>query len=166
MFFTADDVAKFARYKLSFDDAIKGGKLDPAYAMFALYKQRVAERSAYATGLLKQDIFDFDGDERWYYDREESPWATATELHQLSKQSVANDWLRLRPGCTAPAAIRTVFAKRYGYCAAPTDEPPSADAAPTGRTAYPAAPAPPASRLEPRSAARFNQAMSLSLEGI
>ena len=36
MFFTAQDVAKFAKYKTSLDDAIKSGELEPAYAMFAL----------------------------------------------------------------------------------------------------------------------------------
>src|SRR5690606_32670045 len=126
--FTGDDVATASRYKLSFDDAIKGGKLDPAYAMFALYKQRVAERSAYATGLLKQDIFDFDGDERWYYEREEAPWATAAELDQLWKQSVRNDWLRLKLAGKEPAEIRKVLAKRYGNFAESTEELDSTDA--------------------------------------
>ena len=37
LFFTAQDVARFAPYKTSLDDAIKGGKLDPAFAIFALY---------------------------------------------------------------------------------------------------------------------------------
>ncbi|MDG6347662.1 carboxy terminal-processing peptidase [Luteimonas sp. 8-5] len=166
MFFTADDVAKFARYKLSFDDAIKGGKLDPAYAMFALYKQRVAERSAYASGLLKQDIFDFGGDERWYYDREDAPWATAAELDELWKQSVRNDWLRLKLAGKEPAEIRKVLAKRYGNFAESTDELDSTDAFSSFLNAYTASIDPHTNYLDPRSAERFNQSMSLSLEGI
>src|SRR5690606_3441084 len=166
MFFTADDVAKFARYKLSFDDAIKGGKLDPAYAMFALYKQRVAERSAYASGLLKQDIFDFGGDERWYYDREDAPWATAAELDELWKQSVRNDWLRLKLAGKEPAEIRKVLAKRYGNFAESTDELDSTDAFSSFLNAYTGSIDPHTNYLDPRSAERFNQSMSLSLEGI
>ena len=72
LFFTAQDVAKFAPYKTTLDDAIKSGDLEPAYAIFAIYKQRVDERSAYARNLLKQDIFDFSGNDRWYYDREKT----------------------------------------------------------------------------------------------
>ena len=166
MFFTAADVAKFSKYKLSFDDAIKGGKLDPAYAMFALYKQRVAERSAYATGLLKQDIFDFGGDDRWNYDREDAPWATAAELDALWKQSVRNDWLRLKLAGKEPAEIRKVLAKRYGNFAESTDELDSTDAFSSFLNAYTGSIDPHTDYLDPRSAERFNQSMSLSLEGI
>ena len=166
MFFTAQDVAKFSAYKLSLDDAIKGGKLDPAYAMFALYKQRVAERSAYATGLLKQDIFDFGSEDRWNYDREEAPWATAAELDALWKQSVRNDWLRLKLAGKAPAEIRKVLAKRYGNFAESTDELDSTDAFASFLNAYTGSIDPHTDYLDPRSAERFNQSMSLSLEGI
>ena len=87
MFFTAADVEKFSRYRTALDDAIKSGKLDPAYAMFALYKQRVDQRSAYARKLLGEDIFDFTGDDRWQYDREDAPWAKSTaELDKAWKQ--------------------------------------------------------------------------------
>ena len=166
MFFTAQDVAKFSAYKLSLDDAIKGGKLDPAYAMFALYKQRVAERSAYATGLLKQDIFAFGSEDRWNYDREEAPWATAAELDALWKQSVRNDWLRLKLAGKAPAEIRKVLAKRYGNFAESTDELDSTDAFASFLNAYTGSIDPHTDYLDPRSAERFNQSMSLSLEGI
>ena len=88
MFFTAQDVAKFARYRTSLDDAIKSGELEPAYAMFALYKQRVDERAAHARKLLKQDIFKFDGSDRWQFDREDAPWAkSATDLDAIWKRS-------------------------------------------------------------------------------
>src|SRR5690606_20408816 len=66
MLFTAADVERFARYRTALDDAIKSGKLEPAYAMFALYQERMNERSAYARKLLQQDIFDFTGEDRWH----------------------------------------------------------------------------------------------------
>ncbi|MDQ2701497.1 MAG: carboxy terminal-processing peptidase [Pseudomonadota bacterium] len=166
MFFTADDVAKFSKYKLHFDDAIKGGKLDPAYAMFALFKQRVAERSAYATALLQKDIFDFGSDDQWHYDREDAPWATAAELDKLWKQSVRNDWLRLKLAGKAPDEIRKVLAKRYGNFAESTDELDSTDAFSSFLNAYTGSIDPHTDYLDPRSAERFNQSMSLSLEGI
>ncbi|MEO6365913.1 MAG: tail-specific protease, partial [Luteimonas sp.] len=75
VFLTAQDVATFGTHRTRLDDAIKAGNLDAPYAMFALYRQRVAERVAYARGLLKQDMFDFSGNDRWNYDREDAPWA-------------------------------------------------------------------------------------------
>src|SRR5690554_6439304 len=59
LFFTAEDVARFEAYKPQMGENVRSGKLEPAYAIFAVYKQRVAERVAYARDLLKQDIFDF-----------------------------------------------------------------------------------------------------------
>ena len=95
VFLTAQDVAGFSKYATRLDDAIKSGQVDPAWAMFALYRVRVGERIAYARGLLKGN-FDFNGNERYEYDREHAPWAASgAALDVLWKQSVKNDWLRL-----------------------------------------------------------------------
>jgi carboxyl-terminal processing protease len=166
MFFTTQDVAKFAQYKTSLDDAIKSGKLDPAYAMFALYKQRVDERSAYVRALLKQDIFDFSGDDRWFYDRKDAAWASTAELDGLWKQSVRNDWLRLKLAGKKPDEIRKTLDKRYANLAESVDELDSTDAFSSFLNAYTAAIDPHTDYFDPRSADRFNQSMSLSLEGI
>jgi carboxyl-terminal processing protease len=166
MFFTADDVAKFSRYKTALDDAIKSGKLDPAYAIFAMYKQRVAERSAYSRNLLKQDIFAFTGHDRWQYDREKAAWAAPTDLDTLWKQSVRNDWLRLKLAGKKPDEIRKTLDKRYATLANSISELDSTDAFSSFLNAYTAAIDPHTDYLDPRSAERFNQQMSLSLEGI
>src|SRR5690606_33703513 len=117
-------------------------------------------------GLLKQDIFDFSGDERWYYDREDAPWATSAELDELWKQSVRNDWLRLKLAGKEPAEIRKVLGKRYGNFAESTDELDSTDAFSSFLNAASASIDPHTGYLDPRSAERFDQSMSLSLEGI
>ena len=45
--------------------------------------------SRYARNLLKQDIFDFSGNDRCEYDREDAPWAAdSAALDALWKQSV------------------------------------------------------------------------------
>jgi carboxyl-terminal processing protease len=166
MFFTAADVAKFSQYKTSLDDAIKSGKLDPAYAMFALYKQRVAERSAYSRALLKQDIFDFSGNDRWQYDRKDAAWATSADLDTLWKQSVRNDWLRLKLAGKKGDEIRKTLDKRYANLARTVAELDSTDAFSSFLNAYTAAIDPHTDYMDPRTADRFNQQMSLSLEGI
>ena len=167
MFFTAGDIEKFSRYRTGLDDAIKSGKLEPAYAMFALYKQRVDQRAAHARKLLGQDIFDFTGDDRWHYDREDAAWAKSeAELDALWKQSVRNDWLRLKLAGKEPAEIRKTLDKRYATLADNVDELDATDAFSTFLNAYTGSIDPHTNYFDPRSAERFNQSMSLSLEGI
>ena len=166
LFFNANDIATFAPFKTTLDDAIKSGKLDPAYTMFALYKQRVAERSAYARALLKQDIFDFTSPDRWYYDRKDAAWATPAALDTLWKQSVRNDWLRLKLASKKPDEIRKTLDKRYANLAESIGELDSTDAFSSFLNAYTASIDPHTDYFDPRSAERFTQSMSLSLEGI
>ena len=167
LFFTAQDVAKFSVYKTSLDDAIKSGDVEPAFAIFALYKQRVDERSDYARSLLKQDIFDFSGNDRWYYDRDKAPWAAnSAELDALWKQSVRNDWLRLKLAGKKPDEIRKTLDKRYATLDSSVAELNGEDAFQSFLNAYTAAIDPHTDYFNPRTAARFNQSMSLSLEGI
>ncbi len=167
MLFTAADVQRFARYRTALDDAIKSGKLEPAYAMFALYQQRMNERSAYARKLLGQDIFDFTGDDRWHYDREDVPWAkSAAELDKAWRQSVRNDWLRLKLAGKEPAEIRKTLDKRYANMAENANELDATDAFTSFINAYTGSIDPHTDYFDPRTAERFNQSMSLSLEGI
>jgi hypothetical protein len=56
VFLTAQDVASFNRYATTLDDAIKGGQVDPGWAIFAVYRQRVDQRIAHARKLLKGEI--------------------------------------------------------------------------------------------------------------
>ncbi|NUS38918.1 MAG: carboxy terminal-processing peptidase [Lysobacter sp.] len=167
LFFTGQDVAKFAPYRTTLDEAIKDGELQPAFAIFALYKQRVEERSAYARNLLKQDIFDFTGADRWYYDREKAEWAAdKPTLDALWKESVRNDWLRLKLAGKKPDEIRKTLDRRYANLATTVEELNGDDAFQSFLNAYTAAIDPHTDYFNPRTAERFNQTMSLSLEGI
>src|SRR5690606_22208751 len=167
MLFLAADVERFARYRTALDDAIKSGKLEPAYAMFALYQKRMNERSAFARELLAQDIFDFTGEDRWHYDREDVPWAKSeAELDKAWRQSVRNDWLRLKLAGKEPAEIRKTLDKRYANMAENANELDATDAFTSFINAYTGSIDPHTDYFDPRSAERFNQSMSLSLEGI
>jgi len=113
LFLTAQDVARFQPYKADLGQDVRNGNLDPAYAIFTVYKQRVGERMAFARDLLKQDIFDFTGADRWEYDREDAPWVDAATLDGLWKQSVRNDWLRLKLAGKKDADFVEMLDKRY-----------------------------------------------------
>lgn len=167
LFLSAGDVARFARYEPRMGDAVRQGDVGPAFEIFALYKQRVGERVAYARGLLKQDIFDFSSDERWYYDREDAPWAAdGAELDGLWQKSVRNDWLRLTLAGKSAAEIRTTLDKRYANIASSIAQLNGEDAFQSFLNAYTASIDPHTDYFNPRTAKLFTQSMSLSLEGI
>src|SRR5690606_25182413 len=94
--------------------------------------------------------FDFSGDDRWYYDREDAPWAASeAEVEQLWKQSVRNDWLRLKLAGKDPDAIR-----RRSTSATPTSARPcSSSTAPT-RSAASSTPTPRRSTRIPTTSTR------------
>jgi carboxyl-terminal processing protease len=167
LFFTAQDIAKFGAYKTTLDDAIKGAKLEAPYAMFTVYKQRVNERVAAARALLKQDKFDFSGNDRYEYDREDAQWAAdGAALDTLWKQSVKNDWLRLKLAGKQPDEIRKTLDKRYANLANGIDDLNGEDVFQTFLNAYAGAIDPHTDYFTPRTAENFNLQMSLSLEGI
>jgi len=102
LFFSAEDMKTFAPNATKFDDAIKSGDMSAPYAMFAVYKQRVADRVAKARAQLKQsDKFTFTGADKYDYDREDAPWATAAQLDTVS-------------GATASSAPSSVQPHRVG----------------------------------------------------
>ena len=166
VFLTAQDVAGFSKYATTLDDAIKSGQVDPAWAMFAVYRVRVGERIAYARGLLKGN-FDFNGNERYEYDREHAPWAASgAALDVLWKQSVKNDWLRLKLAGKKPEEIRKTLDKRYANVLDGVGEIKGEDVFQSFLNAYAASIDPHTDYMTPRSAENFNMQISNSLEGI
>ena len=166
VFLTAQDVAGFSKYATTLDDAIKSGQVDPAWAMFAVYRMRVGERIAYARGLLKGG-FDFSGNERYEYDREHAPWAASgAALDVLWKQSVKNDWLRLKLAGKKPEEIRKTLDKRYANVLDGVGEIKGEDVFQSFLNAYAASIDPHTDYMTPRSAENFNMQISNSLEGI
>ncbi|WP_305804241.1 carboxy terminal-processing peptidase [Stenotrophomonas sp. YIM B06876] len=165
-FFTQADIARFAPDEAAVAPAIRNGELAPAFDVFAVYQQRVADRIAYARKLLKQD-FDFSTDEKFEYDRKDVPWAASTaELDELWRKSVKNDWLRLKLAGKPAAEIRKTLDKRYATLLKSVNELKGEDVFSFFLNSYTRAVDPHTDYFTPRTAENFNQAMSLSLEGI
>ncbi len=164
-FFTREDVERFAPLAERTGAAIRTGELDPAFQVFAVYRQRVSERVAYARRLLRQEP-DFTSNERFDYDRKDVPWATSAELDELWRKSVKNDWLRLRLAGKPAADIRKTLDKRYATLLKSVNEVKGEDVFSFFMNAYTRAVDPHTDYFTPRTAENFNQAMSLSLEGI
>ncbi len=167
MFLTAADVASFNAQQSQLDDDIKAGDFKRPFAVFDTYRKRVKERSRFARALLNKDIFDFSGHDRVEFDREKAPWAASNaELDTLWTNSVRNDWLRLKLAGKQPADIRKTLDKRYANIEKAVSEYSSEDIFQIAMNAYANSIDPHTDYLNPRTAERFNQQMSLQLQGI
>ena len=165
VFLTAQDVTGFQRYATTLDDAIKSGRVDPAWTIFSTYRQRVEDRIGYARGLLKGE-FDFTRDDRYQYDREDAPWAEPAALDTLWRQSVKNDWLRLKLAGKPADEIRKTLDKRYANLLTSVRELKGEEVFQSFLNAYAGSIDPHTDYMTPRSAENFNLSMSNSLEGI
>ncbi|WP_133478565.1 carboxy terminal-processing peptidase [Cognatilysobacter segetis] len=166
-FFTAQDVTKFDAYKTRLDDAIKSGDLSPAYAIFAAYRERALSRAQYARDLLKQDNFDFSTKDSFRFDRKDVPWeADEAALNTVWKESVRNDWLRLKLAGKQPDEIRKTLDKRYANLVQSIGELKGEDVFQSFLNSYANAVDPHTDYFTPRTADNFNLTMSNTLEGI
>lgn len=166
LFFTQADIDSFATYRDKLDDAIRDGKLQPAFDIFNVYVQRVAGRTAFARDLLKQD-FDFSGKEVWHYDREDAAWAKdSAELDAVWRKYVKNDVLRLKLANKKPADIVATLDKRYANLESRVQQIAGDDVFQTFLDTYATSIEPHTDYMNPRTTENFNISMRLSLEGI
>ena len=166
LFFVASDIERFTAYREKLDDAIAEQKLDPAFDMFNVYLQRVAERTAHARALLKNE-FDFDKDEQYRFDRKDVAWETSNEaLDEVWRQRVKNDALRLKLAGRESDKIRSTLDKRYANFEERLRETKADDVFQIFMNAYASVLDPHTAYMNARTSANFNINMSLSLEGI
>ncbi|MGA0588783.1 carboxy terminal-processing peptidase [Dyella sp. KRB-257] len=166
VFFTQEDLAKFAPLKTRLDDAIWNKDLTGPFSIFNLYVQRAKERMHYALGLLDKG-FDFSKDESYVIDRDKAAWPKdQAELDNLWRQRTKNDWLRLKLAGKDDADIRKTLTKRYSTLLDRIRQLDGEDAFQSFMTAYAETTDPHTDYLGPRQAQNFDISMRLSLEGI
>ncbi|HZX72104.1 MAG TPA: carboxy terminal-processing peptidase [Rhodanobacter sp.] len=166
VFFTQQDMDKFAPLKTKLDDAIWNSDLSAPFSVFNLYLQRAVQRMTYARGLLK-DGFDLTGDETYDVDRKHAAWPKdQSAAEDLWRERTKNDWLRLKLAGKDDADIRKTLDKRYSGYIDRIKQLNSGDAFQTFMNAYAESTDPHTDYLGPEAAANFDIAMSLSLQGI
>ena len=165
-FFLNKDITDFERYRYLLDEAIEDPDLEPAYAIFKVFRQRVDERSAYARSVLEGE-FDFSIDEDYMFDRRESDWAqTEQELNAIWRKKVKNDYLMLLLADKEDDEIKEILGKRYARFRTSTFQLNSNDVFQSFINAYTVAVEPHTFYFTPRSSENFDITMRLSLEGI
>ncbi|MGH8125114.1 MAG: carboxy terminal-processing peptidase [Rhodanobacteraceae bacterium] len=166
LFFTQQDIDKFAPDRTKLDDAIWNGDLSIPFAIFNLYEKRAGQRTAYALKVLKQG-FKLDTNQTYTFDRDKASWATDTAaLDQLWKERVENDWIRLKLAGKDAAEIRKTLSHRYETYLGRVHQLDNEDVFQTFLNSYAMAIDPHTNYFGPRSSQNFNIIMSLSLEGI
>lgn len=166
LFFVQADVDRLSRHRSQLADALLKEDLGVAFSIFNLYEHRAAERFAYARTLLKEG-FDFQKNESYQYAREKQAWAqTESDMRELWRKRVKNDWLRLKLAGKDDASIVEILGKRYDHFLKRLGRVQSADAFQTYMNAFTMAIEPHTNYMGPRAAEDFNISMRLSLVGI
>ena len=165
----ASDVTEFEEYRYKLDDALKRGKLEPAFDMFNRYQNRVVNRLEYMLQQLAGGIQDmsFEVDERLEIDRENSAWPADEEaLNDLWRRRLKANVLSMKLNGKELEEIQSVLTKRYKNRLKQTRLIRSEDAFQVYMNAFASTYDPHTSYLSPRTSETFNINMSLSLEGI
>ncbi|WP_233843695.1 carboxy terminal-processing peptidase [Dyella sp. 2HG41-7] len=166
VFFTQEDMAKFAQYKDKFGNAIWNKDLSGPFDIFNQYILRAVDRMNYARSLLKQG-FDFNTNDSYVVDRKKADWPKdKAELDDLWRKRTMNDWLRLKLAGKNDDDIRKTLDKRYSNYIDRVKQLDSQDAFQTFMTAYANSTDPHTDYMGPREAQNFDISMKLSLEGI
>jgi carboxyl-terminal processing protease len=93
VYFLQADIDEFAVSREALDDAIRAGDLTFAYAVFARFKRRLAERHAHVEVLLDKG-FDFSLPETYQWKRKDAPWpASREEQDELWRLRIKNEYL-------------------------------------------------------------------------
>ena len=169
-FLTRDDVRRFEFYRKSFDDNLRSGHLDPAYAIFKRFREKVEHRVAYAKRLLDSHQFDFKKIESYTFDRTEGQWAAnEAALDDLWRKKVKNDLLSDRLSSSEesdPVKVKETLHKRYTNIARRVKQMNAVDVFRTFVNAFTLSIEPHTSYMSPRSSENFDIGMRLSLQGI
>ena len=173
-YFLASDVrALDEKYRLSLDEALKQGDLEPAFEIFNLFQERLVDRLEYVLGVVDHglDTLDFTVDESLEIDRENAPWPRdRDEMDELWRKRIKASTLEMLLNDRTIDEIEETLAKRYRnrlrQLTQTKRETRSEEAFQAYINAFTSTYDPHTEYFSPRNYAQFNINMSLSLEGI
>ncbi len=165
-YFVASDIARFERYQSKLAEDLRQGDLQPAYAIFNTYLQRLAARTAYVKLRLSQP-FDFDANESFKLDRSKSAWASSRDqLNDYWRRRLKNELLQLMLAGKNLAGAKKVLLRRYQDRLHRMEQYHTNDVFQLYMNAVASSYDPHTAYFSPRASENFNIQMSLSLDGI
>ncbi len=113
--FLKSDVAELNGLRTTLAESIRTqGDTHPAHQIFARYLQRMRQKVAFDTQLLRDGKFEFTGHDRFAFDRQHAEWpADLDAAHELWRQELRAEVLQERLGDKPPADLTAMLIKRH-----------------------------------------------------
>lgn len=166
-YFLASDIEKFNAYSDKIDDLTKDSSVKPAYIIYEVFRQRFDQRMDYIYNTLLEYEFDFTKEEYYDTDRSESEYAkTADELNDVWRKIIKGQVLSLKLNGKNEDEIASTIEKRYDRFKKAIGQYNSDDIFELYMNAIAEAYDPHSNYFSAKTSERFQQNMSLSLEGI
>ncbi len=169
-YFYAGDINEFeTKYRFKIDDALNKGDLEPAFAIFNRYQERLIERLTYLIAHLEQGLgdMDFNLEETMQLDRKDMPWPESeAAMQELWRKRLKSNVLSLKLADKSLAEIQDTLLKRYRNQLNRVQQNSSDDAFEFYINALALSADPHTQYFSPHRTENFNINMSLSLEGI
>ncbi len=166
-YFLQSDIEAFKKYRYVLDDYTKEGEVEPAYAIYKVFKQRFDERMEYIYSTLLNYNYDFTSDEYYNTDRSEELWSKdVAELNDQWRKIVKSQVLSLKLNGKEQKEIVKTITTRYDRFKKSIDQYNSEDVFELYMNTIAEAFDPHSNYFSPKTSDRFQQNMSLSLEGI
>ncbi|WP_246065557.1 carboxy terminal-processing peptidase [Hydrocarboniclastica marina] len=169
LYLTRSDIDEFEPLRTRMDDALKTGRLDPAFMIYNRYQKRMIERLEFVVAQLEQglDKFDFSTRDTLQVNREDQPWAKdADALDTLWRKRLMNQVLGMKLNGKDDEEIADSLMRRYKSQLNRAYQGRSEDAFQTWMNAFTGVWDPHTNYFSPQVSENFNINMSLSLEGI
>jgi carboxyl-terminal processing protease len=115
-FFIASDIAEFDKYRKTFDDDLKAGKLNNGFTIYQRFSERFTARLTKVIAILddKNVAFTFDADETLKTDRKQENWpATLEDADKLWVQHLKASLLNSMLSGKSLEESRATLRKRY-----------------------------------------------------
>lgn len=169
MFFTADDITAFERYRTVMDEALPKGDLSAGFAIFNHFHKTLEQRLQQVVDGLPETVasMDFTLDETFTLDDEGRGWAeNQAALDERWRKHLKNQVLNLRLADKPEDEIAETLTKRYNNQLNRVRQYNAQDAFQIYANALTELYDPHTNYFSPRRSENFNINMRLSLEGI
>ncbi|GAB3253664.1 carboxy terminal-processing peptidase [Larkinella harenae] len=165
-YFLASDISSFEKYRNNIDDQLINGELTAAYDIYNVFRKRYQERNKFVQENFVKP-FDFTADETFNTDREKASWPkNLEEQNDLWRKLLKNQSLELKLTGKADTSVVNSMKTRYKNLDRYMSRIKAEDVFQIYMNSFAESLDPHTNYMSPRSADRFNQEMSASLEGI
>lgn len=168
-FFIKADIEEFEKYRKTFDDDYKKGKLDNSFLIYNRFNDRMIDRLEKVVKTLDdpKTTFDFDVEESIALDREKAPWpANQAEADKLWHQYLKSNLLSSMLSGKKLDESKTTLRKRYANQLRRLKQQTSEEAFSVMMNSLTMLYDPHTNYLSPENAENFDISMSLELQGI